>query len=124
KPVERRRGIRIPPIPSARQPIESTNEFLDQVNPAARIAEAGLLSRYHPLISTRIACVTHPIGAAFMAMACGARGNRSTNRFSKLDVPLSDGAARYQKGVEVVAMRQRIRIKGEKRWTSRARLHW
>jgi hypothetical protein len=28
------------------------------------------------------------------------------------------------KGVEVVAMRQRIRIKGEQRWISRARLHW
>jgi hypothetical protein len=30
----------------------------------ARIFEAGFLSRYHPLISTRLACMTHPIGAA------------------------------------------------------------
>jgi hypothetical protein len=28
------------------------------------------------------------------------------------------------KGAEVVAMRRRIRINGEKRWTSRARWHW
>lgn len=36
----------------------------------ARIIEAGFLSRYHPLISTRLACMTHPIGAAIM-MASG-----------------------------------------------------
>lgn len=29
---------------------------------AARIVEAGLLSRFHPLMSTRLACVTHPLG--------------------------------------------------------------
>jgi MFS family permease len=29
----------------------------------ARIMEASLLSRFHPLISTRLACLTHPIGA-------------------------------------------------------------
>jgi MFS family permease len=38
---------------------------------AARIAEAGLLSRYHPLISARLACLTHPLGAAVLAMASG-----------------------------------------------------
>ncbi len=31
---------------------------------AARIFEASLLSRFHPLWSTRLACITHPIGAA------------------------------------------------------------
>ncbi|HEY3891342.1 MAG TPA: MFS transporter [Bradyrhizobium sp.] len=37
----------------------------------ARIAEAGFLSRYHPLLSTRLACLTHPIGAAILALAGG-----------------------------------------------------
>jgi MFS family permease len=37
----------------------------------ARIFEAGFLSRYHPLISTRLACMTHPIGAAILALAGG-----------------------------------------------------
>ena len=37
----------------------------------ARIFEASFLSRYHPLISTRIACITHPIGAAILALAGG-----------------------------------------------------
>jgi len=38
---------------------------------AARIVEAGLLSRYHPLLSTRLACLTHPIGAAIVAVVGG-----------------------------------------------------
>jgi MFS family permease len=38
---------------------------------AARIAEASFLSRFHPLVSGRIACVTHPIGAAVIALAGG-----------------------------------------------------
>ena len=37
----------------------------------ARIFEASFLSRYHPLISTRLACMTHPIGAAILALAGG-----------------------------------------------------
>jgi MFS family permease len=37
----------------------------------ARIAEAGFLSRYHPLVSTRLACLTHPIGAVILALAGG-----------------------------------------------------
>jgi MFS family permease len=37
----------------------------------ARIFEASFLSRYHPLISTRLACMTHPIGAAILAFAGG-----------------------------------------------------
>ena len=39
---------------------------------AARMVEAGFLSRYHPLLSTRLACLTHPIGAAIVAIAGGA----------------------------------------------------
>jgi MFS family permease len=38
---------------------------------AARIFEAGFLSRYHPLVSTRLACLTHPIGAAILGLAGG-----------------------------------------------------
>jgi MFS family permease len=38
----------------------------------ARIIEAGFLSRYHPLLSTRLACLTHPIGAAILAVGGGA----------------------------------------------------
>jgi hypothetical protein len=38
----------------------------------ARIVEASFLSRYHPLVSTRIACLAHPIGAAILALAGGA----------------------------------------------------
>jgi MFS family permease len=38
----------------------------------ARIIEAGFLSRYHPLLSTRLACLTHPVGAAILAVAGGA----------------------------------------------------
>ncbi len=38
----------------------------------ARIVEAGLLSRYHPLLSTRLACLMHPVGAAIVALAGGA----------------------------------------------------
>ena len=37
----------------------------------ARIAEASFLSRYHPLISTRLACLTHPIGAIVLALGGG-----------------------------------------------------
>ena len=37
----------------------------------ARILEATLLKRYHPLVSTRLACLTHPIGAAILAVAGG-----------------------------------------------------
>jgi MFS family permease len=38
---------------------------------AARIFEAGFLSRYHPLFSTKLACITHPIGAAILGLAGG-----------------------------------------------------
>ena len=45
--------------------------FIGPAQVLARIAEASLLSRFHPLVSTRIACVTHPIGAAIMALVGG-----------------------------------------------------
>jgi len=38
---------------------------------AARLLEAGFLSRYHALISARLATLTHPIGAAVIAVAGG-----------------------------------------------------
>ncbi len=41
----------------------------------ARLIEANFLSRYHPLLSTRLACLTHPIGAAILAVAGGAASN-------------------------------------------------
>jgi MFS family permease len=41
----------------------------------ARIVEASFLSRYHPLLSTRIACVMHPIGAAILALVGGGAAN-------------------------------------------------
>jgi predicted MFS family arabinose efflux permease len=37
----------------------------------ARVLEAGFLSRYHPLVSTRLACVTHPIGACVIGLFGG-----------------------------------------------------
>jgi MFS family permease len=45
--------------------------FIGPAQVAARVAEASFLSRFHPLVSTRIACVTHPIGAAIMALVGG-----------------------------------------------------
>lgn len=38
---------------------------------AARIAEAGFLSRFHPLVSTRLASLAHPIGAALVGVFGG-----------------------------------------------------
>ncbi|WP_166295133.1 MFS transporter [Bradyrhizobium sp. 2S1] len=37
----------------------------------ARILEASLLSRFHPLLSTRLACITHPIGACVIGIFGG-----------------------------------------------------
>ncbi len=37
----------------------------------ARVIEASFLSRYHPLLSTRLACLMHPIGAAILAVTGG-----------------------------------------------------
>jgi predicted MFS family arabinose efflux permease len=38
---------------------------------AARVLEASTLSRFHPLLSTRLACVTHPIGACVIGIFGG-----------------------------------------------------
>ena len=38
----------------------------------ARIVEAGILKRYHPLFTTRLACVAHPLGALTLAVTGGA----------------------------------------------------
>jgi hypothetical protein len=38
---------------------------------AARIAEASLLKRFHPLWSARLACVTHPLGACVIGLLGG-----------------------------------------------------
>jgi hypothetical protein len=33
--------------------------------------EASLLKRFHPIVSTRLACVTHPIGAGVIGVFGG-----------------------------------------------------
>ncbi len=38
---------------------------------AARVLEANTLSRFHPLFSTRLACITHPIGACVIGIFGG-----------------------------------------------------
>jgi predicted MFS family arabinose efflux permease len=38
---------------------------------AARVLEASALSRFHPLFSTRLACITHPIGACVIGFFGG-----------------------------------------------------
>ncbi len=50
----------------------------------ARIIEASFLSRYHPLLSTRLACLTHPIGAAILARRAAARPQARSRSFSAL----------------------------------------
>jgi predicted MFS family arabinose efflux permease len=37
----------------------------------ARVMEAGLLNRFHPIVSTRLACITHPIGACVIGIFGG-----------------------------------------------------
>jgi hypothetical protein len=37
----------------------------------ARIVEASLLNRFHPIISTRLACITHPLGACVIGIFGG-----------------------------------------------------
>lgn len=38
---------------------------------AARVLEASMLGRFHPLFSTRLACITHPIGACVIGIFGG-----------------------------------------------------
>jgi len=37
----------------------------------ARVMEASLLNRFHPIVSTRLACITHPIGACVIGLFGG-----------------------------------------------------
>jgi predicted MFS family arabinose efflux permease len=37
----------------------------------ARIMEASLMKRFHPIVSTRLACITHPIGACIIGIFGG-----------------------------------------------------
>jgi predicted MFS family arabinose efflux permease len=37
----------------------------------ARVMEASLLNRFHPIVSTRLACLTHPIGACVIGLFGG-----------------------------------------------------
>ena len=37
----------------------------------ARLIEASLLNRFHPIVSTRLACITHPIGACVIGIFGG-----------------------------------------------------
>jgi hypothetical protein len=41
---------------------------------AARLFEFGVLKRLHPLVSTRLALLMHPLGAVFLGAFGGARG--------------------------------------------------
>jgi hypothetical protein len=50
----------------------SAGALIGPAQVAARIVEASFFSRYHPLVSTRLACLTHPIGAAIVALLGGA----------------------------------------------------
>jgi MFS family permease len=49
----------------------SAGALIGPAQVAARIAEASFLSRYHPLLSARLACITHPIGAAIIGLVGG-----------------------------------------------------
>lgn len=42
-----------------------------RLHPSCLVELLSLLSRFHPIVSTRIACVTQPIGAAIMALVEG-----------------------------------------------------
>ena len=50
----------------------SAGALIGPAQVGARIVEASFLSRYHPLLSTRLACLMHPIGAAILALVGGA----------------------------------------------------
>lgn len=46
--------------------------FIGPAQVLARIMEASVMGRFHPLISTRLACITHPIGAVLLLVTGGA----------------------------------------------------
>jgi predicted MFS family arabinose efflux permease len=56
----------------------SAGALIGPAQVAARIVEASFLSRYHPLLSTGLACLMHPIGAAILALV----GSAATNVFA------------------------------------------
>jgi MFS family permease len=49
----------------------SAGALIGPAQVVARLVEASFLSRYHPLLSARLACLTHPIGAAIIALEGG-----------------------------------------------------
>jgi len=49
----------------------SAGALIGPAQVAARIVEASFLSRYHPLLSARLACLTHPLGAAIVGFVGG-----------------------------------------------------
>src|SRR2546423_12547982 len=59
----------------------SAGALIGPAQVAARIVEASFLSRYHPLLSTRLACFAHPMGAAIIAVAGGARAQGRATLF-------------------------------------------
>ena len=50
----------------------SASALVGPAQVAARIVEASVLKRYHPLVSTKLACLMHPIGATILAIFGGA----------------------------------------------------
>src|SRR5262249_5100194 len=58
---------RPPPVPAI-----AARALIGPAQVAARVVEASFLSRYHPLVSTRLACITHPIGAVIVGIFGGA----------------------------------------------------
>ncbi len=65
----------------------------------ARIMEASFFSRYHPLLSTRLACVTHPIGSAIFAVVGGAASSAFAITFG-----LGNGILTIARGTLPLAM--------------------
>src|SRR6266481_3241725 len=63
--------LMLPPVKGARAAV-AAGALFGPAQVFARIIEASFLSRYHPLLSTRLACLTHPIGAAILALLGGA----------------------------------------------------
>ena len=50
----------------------SAGALIGPAQVAARLVEASVLKRYHPLLSTKLACLMHPIGAVIVALTGGA----------------------------------------------------
>ena len=50
----------------------SAGALIGPAQVAARVVEASVLKSYHPLLSTKLACLMHPIGAAIVWLTGGA----------------------------------------------------